>query len=107
VLNLPEFSQNEGSQWVFEAFLFMNYTDQILSNPTLALISEVCGDTETYVVGGFVRDFVMKKSSKDIDVVCVGSGIDLAKKVKLKIGKKGQSVRLQELRHSTGKDPRG
>jgi poly(A) polymerase len=88
VLNLPEFSQNEGSQWVFEAFLFMNYTDQILSNPTLALISEVCGDTETYVVGGFVRDFVMKKSSKDIDVVCVGSGIDLAKKVKLKIGKK-------------------
>ena len=37
---------------------------------------------ETYVIGGYVRDFVLKKGkSKDIDIVAVGSGIDLARKV--------------------------
>ncbi|WP_196891553.1 CCA tRNA nucleotidyltransferase [Aureivirga marina] len=36
----------------------------------------------TYVIGGFVRDFILKRgNAKDIDVVAVGSGIDLAKKV--------------------------
>jgi putative nucleotidyltransferase with HDIG domain len=33
---------------------------------------------EAYVVGGFVRDQLLGKDSKDIDFVCVGSGIDLA-----------------------------
>lgn len=32
-----------------------------------------------YVVGGFVRDNLLGKPCKDIDVVCVGSGIELAK----------------------------
>lgn len=37
---------------------------------------------ETYVIGGFVRDFLLKRGdAKDIDVVAVGSGIALAKKV--------------------------
>ena len=37
---------------------------------------------ETYVIGGFVRDFILQRgTAKDIDVVCVGSGIELAKKV--------------------------
>ena len=38
---------------------------------------------ETYVIGGFVRDFLLerKKEAKDIDIVTVGSGIELAKKV--------------------------
>lgn len=34
-----------------------------------------------YVIGGFVRDLVLKRSSKDIDVVCVGNGIALAEAV--------------------------
>ena len=59
----------------------MNYANQIKSNKLLQLIGEVAGDTETYVVGGFVRDLAMERSSKDIDVVCVGSGITLAKNV--------------------------
>jgi putative nucleotidyltransferase with HDIG domain len=37
---------------------------------------------ETYVIGGFVRDFVLnRRKSKDIDVVTVGNGIELADKV--------------------------
>jgi len=39
---------------------------------------------ETYVIGGFVRDFLLERgTAKDIDIVCVGSGIELAKKVAL------------------------
>lgn len=36
-------------------------------------------DYETYVVGGYVRDLILNRASKDIDFVCVGSGIQLAK----------------------------
>lgn len=37
---------------------------------------------ETYVIGGFVRDFLLHRDfKKDIDIVTVGSGIDLALKV--------------------------
>lgn len=37
---------------------------------------------ETYVIGGYVRDFMLEKENpKDIDIVAVGSGIDLANKV--------------------------
>jgi len=36
----------------------------------------------SYVVGGYVRDRLLKRSfKKDIDIVCVGSGIELAKMV--------------------------
>lgn len=32
-----------------------------------------------FLIGGFVRDLFLNRVSKDIDVVCIGSGIDLAK----------------------------
>lgn len=34
-----------------------------------------------YVVGGYVRDRLLARASKDIDIVCVGSGIELAQQV--------------------------
>ena len=35
---------------------------------------------ETYIVGGYVRDIILKRDlRKDVDIMCVGSGIDLAK----------------------------
>ena len=37
-------------------------------------------------MGGFVRDLILKRPCKDIDVVCVGSGIDLASLVAKKLG---------------------
>ncbi|CAM1348280.1 CCA tRNA nucleotidyltransferase [Tenacibaculum crassostreae] len=37
---------------------------------------------ECYVIGGFVRDFILQRGiAKDVDVVAVGSGIELAQKV--------------------------
>ncbi len=37
---------------------------------------------ESYVIGGFVRDLILKRGKhKDIDIVAVGSGIELARKV--------------------------
>lgn len=35
----------------------------------------------TYLVGGFVRDRLMERETKDLDVVCLGSGIQLAEQV--------------------------
>ncbi|HYG19260.1 MAG TPA: HD domain-containing protein [Ohtaekwangia sp.] len=41
---------------------------------------------EAYVVGGYVRDLILKRPSKDIDFVCVGSGISLATQVARALG---------------------
>jgi len=60
-----------------------NYTEA-LSNPIFQLISNVADELslETYVIGGFVRDYLLqKKLPKDIDIVSVGSGISLAENV--------------------------
>src|SRR5262245_23761808 len=35
-------------------------------------------DVETYLVGGFVRDKILDRNTKDADIVCVGDGIELA-----------------------------
>lgn len=44
---------------------------------------------KAYVIGGFVRDFLLKRDfRKDIDIVAVGSGIDLAQKVSSLLPKK-------------------
>jgi len=40
---------------------------------------------DTYVVGGYVRDLILNRPSKDIDFVCVGSGVKLAEKVAFKL----------------------
>jgi len=43
---------------------------------------------QAFVVGGYVRDLLLKRGSKDIDFVCVGSGIELAEKVAVALGPK-------------------
>jgi tRNA nucleotidyltransferase/poly(A) polymerase len=59
-----------------------------LGHPVFKTISHVAQQraTETYVVGGYVRDLLLERPSKDIDLVCVGSGIDLAQAVARELG---------------------
>ena len=59
------------------------YTEAI-SSEIFSVISKASKELQidSYVIGGFVRDFFLKRGkSKDIDVVAVGSGIELAQKV--------------------------
>ena len=61
-----------------------NNLTKALSHPVFEIIQQAVVQTklETYVIGGFVRDFILKRGkAKDIDIVAVGSGIELAKKV--------------------------
>lgn len=57
---------------------------QALTNPIFEIVSrasELLG-VDSYVIGGFVRDYFLKRDfKKDIDFVVVGSGIELAQKV--------------------------
>jgi poly(A) polymerase len=61
-----------------------------LQDKIFGIISDAADEMgkECFVIGGFVRDIFLKRESKDIDVVVVGSGIELAEKVTQKLGKK-------------------
>ena len=61
-----------------------------LSGRPFQIIREAADEAglEVYVIGGYVRDIFLCRPSKDIDVVVVGSGIELAKAVAKKLGKK-------------------
>ncbi|MCH7657791.1 MAG: HD domain-containing protein [Bacteroidetes bacterium] len=63
-----------------------------LNNPIFRIISEVVTneEVETYVIGGYVRDFLLNRmsSDRDIDIVVVGSGVDIARKIAKKINPK-------------------
>lgn len=56
---------------------------------TISDVASVLGQ-EVYVVGGYVRDIFLQRKSKDIDFVTVGSGIELAKAVAHKLGRKAK-----------------
>jgi tRNA nucleotidyltransferase (CCA-adding enzyme) len=61
----------------------MNYK-KALEHPIFKIISQSAKELEidAYVIGGFVRDFILKRGTpKDIDIVAIGSGIKLAKQV--------------------------
>ena len=51
-----------------------------LANPLFRKISQIIDrlGVEAYVVGGYVRDYYLRRPSTDIDVVVVGSGIEVA-----------------------------
>lgn len=63
-----------------------------LQDKIFQIISEAADENgrECYVIGGYVRDIFLKRPSKDIDVVVVGSGIELAENVTKKLGKKAK-----------------
>ena len=58
-----------------------------IQHPIFELIAEAAQDlhVDAYVIGGFVRDIMLERPCKDIDVVAIGSGIELAQKVAQKM----------------------
>lgn len=60
---------------------------QHLSHPVFKVVSEIVTEEnlEAYVIGGFVRDLILGRPSKDIDIVVIGNGLDLAEKAGKKL----------------------
>ncbi|PLX01174.1 MAG: hypothetical protein C0594_13985 [Marinilabiliales bacterium] len=65
----------------------MKELEKYLSHPVFKVISETISskNQQAFVIGGFVRDIFLNRPSKDIDIVTVGSGIELAEEVAQKI----------------------
>lgn len=62
--------------------------NEYLKLPVFKLIAE-CADelgVHAYVIGGYVRDIFLKRESKDIDIVTIGKGIELAELVHQRLG---------------------
>jgi putative nucleotidyltransferase with HDIG domain len=69
----------------------LNNYKKALNNKIFEVISQASQElnVESYVIGGFVRDLLLNRDSKkDIDIVAVGSGIELALKVSELLPKK-------------------
>ena len=72
------------------------YTDaelaQILDKDIFHLIGDTADELnlDCYVVGGYVRDLFLERPSNDIDVVVVGSGIQVANALRKKMGRRAQ-----------------
>jgi len=61
---------------------------EFLQDNIFKIVSETADakGQECYVIGGYVRDILLKRVSKDIDIVVVGSGIELAEAVAGRLG---------------------
>lgn len=70
-----------------------NYSSY-LQHPVFKVASEIITseDLEAYVIGGYVRDLLLERPSKDIDIVVIGNGMDLAKKCAEKLRVKKVSL---------------
>ena len=66
--------------------------ESFLDNDIFRLVSRIADEMglECYVIGGYVRDYFLYRPSKDIDIVAIGEGIELAKAVATKLGKNTQ-----------------
>ncbi|WP_411894643.1 CCA tRNA nucleotidyltransferase [Winogradskyella sp. A2] len=68
----------------------MNHT-KALHHKIFKIISDAAQELniDSYVIGGFVRDYFLNRGdAKDIDIVAIGSGIELAEKVSKKLDNK-------------------
>ncbi len=62
--------------------------DKHLTHPIFKTIADCANQlgVDAYVIGGFVRDIYLGRDSKDIDVVTIGKGIELAELVHKQLG---------------------
>ena len=65
-------------------YVLKNDYKAAISLPAFEYITEAAEQiaSDSYVIGGYVRDYILnREKSKDIDIVAVGSGIELASRV--------------------------
>ncbi|MCH2214049.1 MAG: CCA tRNA nucleotidyltransferase [Flavobacteriales bacterium] len=62
------------------AFKDYKYIMEMSIFKMLSTVAEKSG-TEAYIIGGFVRDFLISRKVKDLDIVVIGDGIDFANQV--------------------------
>ncbi len=82
-----------------------------LTLPIFKLIGEVADEMQRpcFVIGGYVRDIILHRPSKDIDVVTLGSGIELAEALCKRIGKRAhlsvfRNFGTAQVKYKDGKD---
>lgn len=66
----------------------MNFSHKLEQETIFKTIARVANrlDLPAYVVGGYVRDLLLNRPNKDLDFVCLGSGIRLAEQVAKELG---------------------
>ncbi len=81
VTTLRKFTIIESTR-IFATEMMKNYSEQ-LKHPVFKVTRDIISaeKLEAYVIGGYVRDLLLERPSKDIDIVVVGSGLALAEKV--------------------------
>lgn len=68
--------------------------DKAIQDPIFTLIGEEANrlGVSAFVIGGYVRDYFLQRPNKDIDIMSVGRGIDLAEAVAKRLGSLEQLV---------------
>ena len=61
----------------------MDFRKKLNTHDFFRVVADTAGqmDVQAFVIGGFVRDLMLSRPSKDVDFVCTGSGIDFARSV--------------------------
>jgi poly(A) polymerase len=67
----------------------MNFSSH-LNHPLFKTIGKIADENgqPAFAIGGFVRDLIIQRPCKDIDIVVEGSGIELAKKSIRSVGRR-------------------
>lgn len=65
-----------------------------IEEPIFEIISDAAKElnVDVYIVGGYVRDYLLGRQSKDVDIVAIGSGIELAKLINKKLNNKTEVI---------------
>ncbi|MEO1253496.1 MAG: HD domain-containing protein, partial [Bacteroidota bacterium] len=69
-----------------------NFAEHLHSDTIFSIVASAAQElaVDVYVIGGYVRDLILQRPSKDIDFVCVSSGVELASEVAKKLGKEAK-----------------
>jgi len=68
--------------------MIQEFRTHIESHPILKMVAGLVSENEAsaFIIGGYVRDLLLGRPCKDIDIVVVGSGIRLAEQLQKKLG---------------------